>query len=169
MEGPHKAHKHCQNLSTAGGSEQSNVKNSSRYKIGHGGLHALQEHIQFEMQRISNTLEDQVCGIMTQLQPEQESEVATNLRLYQQIKSPREADIQSDVLSQANVQKELQLPPTLAPVLDVHNEQHEVEKKRNRRHQSNFSVQRGIERYMKHTFSSSRTPLQLYNLPSLSQ
>lgn len=135
-------HKHCQNLSTVADLERSNVKN---YKAGHGGLHALQEHSKCGIQRISNTVEDQVCGIMTQFQePEKES----NLSLHQQMKTLGEADIQAGVtLPQANLQEDFQTPP----VVDVHNEQREVEKKRNKRNQPNFRVQRGIERYMKPT------------------
>lgn len=143
MEGPQKVHKHCQNLSTAGEQEQLNVKNPPQQKAGQGGLHALQEHSQFGIQRISNTVEDQVCGVISQFE-DQVFGIATQI---QQIKTTR-ANIQADVQSQANLRKEFLTPPVVAPLVDVQNERHAFEKERNKRNQSNFCVQQGIERYM---------------------
>jgi len=137
MKGPQRAHRHCQNPSATGELKQLNVKNLSKYKPGNGGLYALQKHSQSGIQRISNTVEDQECGIMPQLR---------------QIETPREGNVQAGVQSQANLQEEFRTSPRVDPEVDVQNEQHEVEKERNKRNQSNFSVQRGIERYMNHTF-----------------
>lgn len=129
MEGPQKVHKHRQNLSTADELEELNVKNSPQPKAGHGGLHALQEHSQFGIQRISNTVEDHVFGIAKQ---------------PPQIKTPR-ANIQAGLQSQRTLWKEFLIPPMVAPLVDVENER---EKERIKRSQSNFCVQQGIERYM---------------------
>jgi len=143
MEGPHKVHKHCQNLSTAGELEQLNVKNSPQQKAGHGGLHALQEHSQYRIQRISYTVEDQVCGIIPQFE-DHVFGIATPLP---QIKTPR-PNIQAGVQSQSHLRKEFRTPPVVAPLVDAENERHTFEKERNKRNQSNFCVQQGIERYM---------------------
>lgn len=116
--------------------EQMKIKDS---KTGHGGIHALHE---YGIQRTGNRVEEQVfgmithlehqvCGVMTQLQAEQESEVDS----HQQIKTPA---VEAGVLPQESC---LSLPVT---------EQHDIEKKRNKRNHPNLRVQRGVERYMTH-------------------
>ena len=167
MEGLQKAYGHCQkadrprNLNSVDELEQSAIRKPPRHKTGQGGVHALQGHNQFKMQRptlstsirvehqvcgIITHLKDQVCGIMTQFQPKQGFEVDSYL--LHQIKTPREDNIQAGAVSQNNAQKEFPLVP---PVAELHNEKHEDGKTRKKRNGSNSCVQRGIERYNKHT------------------
>jgi hypothetical protein len=163
MEGLQKAYGHFQkkdrprNLSTVDEPEQLPLRKSPKCKTGHGGLHALQEDsiqrptlstsitVEEHVCGIITHLKEQVCGIMTQFQPEKEIEVASYL--LHQIKTPREANIQAGVLSQNNAQQEF---PTMAPVVKLHNEELEDKKSRKKRNQSNFCLQRGIERYSKY-------------------
>ncbi|KAG0593042.1 hypothetical protein KC19_1G300600 [Ceratodon purpureus] len=161
MEALEKAYGHFQktdrprNLSTVNALEQLTIRKSPKCKTGHGGLHALQENNQFKMQcptlstsitveehvcGIITHLKDQVCGIMTQFQPQQDLEVASYL--LHQIETPREANIPASALSQ-NAQQEF---PKVTPVVELHNEEHEVKKTRKQRKRSNSSIQRGIER-----------------------